>query len=291
MRTKNQIILFVCIALLLSYSNVRGDEKIPYGVITGEKVNLRESPSAVSKVVYQFITRDIVFYLEKSEKEERINNEIYYWYKVRTQKKTTGSVTGWVYGKYFKLLDDKASAENKILKELIDQEFYDQLYCGPTYYYNPELQTINFNGKHYYIFSYQARDDEEHQSYDGSVIYVHEHQKGKLTTMRGVSGNDAPFYFYDFDSDGYAEIFIYHSEFKKGITLYSEKLNKDIFKYVLPFQTFYKGKRINDSHVELKEIEPGKKCEIVVHIQEDKTRPMREIIYRWNGKTFVADEK
>lgn len=290
MRTKNQIILFVCIALLLSYSYVHGDEKIPYGVITGEKVNLRGSPSAVSKVVYQFITRDIVLYLGKSEKEERINNESYYWYKVRTQKKTTGSVTGWVYGKYFKLLDDQASTEDKILKELIDQEFYDQLYCGPTYYYNPELQTIDFNRKHYYIFSYRARDDEEHQNYGNKIIFIKDLVRNKFVSLRGT-GNDYSYHFYDLDSDGYAEIIMYRNEYKRGITLYSEKLRKDIFHYVLPINTFYKGKRINDSYVELKEIEPGKRCEIVVHIQEDRASPMKEIVYRWNGKTFVADDK
>lgn len=290
MRTKNQIILFICIALLLSYSNVRGDEKIPYGVITGEKVNLRVSPSAASKVVYQFITKDIVFYLEKSEKEERINNESYYWYKVRTQKKMTGSVTGWVYGKYFKLLDDKASVEEKILKELIDQEFYDQLHRGPTYYYNPKLQIISFNEKHYYIFSYHARDDEEHQNYGNKIIFIKDLVKNKFVSLRGT-GNDYSYHFYDLDNDGYAEIIMYRDEYKRGIALYGEKQNKDIFNYVLPFQTFYKGKRINDSYVELKEIEPGKKCEIVVHIQEDKTRPIKEIVYRWNGKTFAADGK
>lgn len=284
------VVVNIGLLIFSLHTMVLSDDTVPYGIIIGDNVNMREKPTPTAKIVYRFTKKDIVFFVERSEKEEEMNNEKYYWYRVKTQKKTIGSKVGWVYGKYFKLLDDNASEEDKILKKLIDKEFYDQLFCGPTYYYNPQLKIIQLNKKKYYLLICQARDDTEYLDYGWRLIYTYDKKIKDYIYERG-HGIDSNEYFYDLDDDGYAEIFLYDEEYRYIIVMYSEKLKKDIFKYSLPFMPFYQGKRINNSWVELKEIEPGKKCEIVVHLQEDKNGPMREIIYRWNGETFVADKK
>lgn len=285
MKIRN-LINIIFIFFLLGSSTVKAKEKIPFGLIIGENVTLTETPSSKSKPIYKCVNREIVFYLGKSEK----NKEKKLWFKVKTQKKDIDHIIGWVEDKCFKLLGDNKTGEEKILKDLIDKEFYTQLFYD-TFYYNPVLEIKKFNKKDYYIFTYQAEDmdPDDHQNYDCSCVYIKENDK--LTCLTSISGNDAPFKFYDLNNDGYAEIIVSGTNFEKGLRVYSEKQRKNIFEFNLYRQKVENFKYfINNSRIELKEIDPGKSCEIIAYIREKKNKPMKKIVFKWNGETFVANK-
>jgi hypothetical protein len=111
--------LFICIAAPLivlclntySYS-------YEYIIIKGANVSFKSSPVVNSKVIDTFKTDELVFLIQKSDKEILIGNDNYYWYKVKRLDKKTG----WVYGKYCYYIDESKIPE-KYYKQILDDLF------------------------------------------------------------------------------------------------------------------------------------------------------------------------
>jgi hypothetical protein len=81
-----------------------------FGLITFERVNLRESPSIASKIIRVLNINDKVTILEKTNFKSRI--QPYgedYWYKVRFDSESIG----WVFGKLISEFDQLANEENE----------------------------------------------------------------------------------------------------------------------------------------------------------------------------------
>jgi hypothetical protein len=86
-----------------------------YIIIKGANVSFRSSPVVNAKVIDTFKTDELVFLIQKSDKEIMIGNDNYYWYKVKRLDKKIG----WVYGKYCHYLDAKKIPE-KYYKQVLD---------------------------------------------------------------------------------------------------------------------------------------------------------------------------
>ncbi len=303
-------LLFIAILLLCtSLTSAEEVKKSPLGIITGEKVNMRDKPGTEGKITYQFLKGEIVLYEASSEKETRIGDYVYSWYKVKTQypwrkkcirkgwqeiyKRNPTRLEGWVYGKYFKLLDGEISKEDRILKEIIDQKFNGQLDNLTTLVYNPTLLIQTIHRKEYYIFAIQSQDySDDCQGNDHSGVYIKDfiHDKYKELIGKTISEYKNPFNIYDLDNDGFAEIFV--SSLNKGISVYSEKRDKNIFEFNFykldgeEFSKFYKN-----SYIKLVEGDLKGEMKIIAFWINDQKVLVKKVTYEWDGDNYVEGEK
>ena len=279
----------------------------PFGITVGEKINMRDRPGLNGRVIYQFLKGEIALYELTSDNETRIGDDVYRWYKVKTQypwrKKCVRKkwqtvyennpvrLEGWVYGKYFKLLDGKLKKEDCILRGI-----FEQFSGGPfdnltTIIYNPTLRIVTLGEKEYYIYTIQYQDySDDCQSYDSSGVYIKQKSNNGYYELTRVSGNDAPFEITDLDNDGYAEIFVQSSD--KGISLYSEKSGKYIFSFnfnLLDGEDFWMYQE--NSYIKIKKSTPIDRTEIIAFWVNMKNELVKKVIFKWNGETFMEEKK
>ncbi len=275
-------LLFISVSFANGFSwskSIQKQQEWVIGIITGRIVNVRSLPSLKGEVITKCRRGEPVKYIMKSERKHRIGKQVHYWHQVKTQD----GRLGWVYGRFLKVLDEHTKGEDGILRDLIHREFHDKLYHQDFIFKNFSLKTMPFEKKIYYLFSYEWHDN--HITSYGCSIYLLGEDYLKIADT--APGNE--YYFYDLDSDGNAEIISLDKSRKSSVVVYSEKKRKEIFGY-----SFYSSglfdllEDINDSYIEVIETQPGKKCEIKVHIRENRNEPMTHIVYKWNGRTFVV---
>ncbi len=306
--------IFIIMIILIIFSfyyplMLKADEARtpPFGITVGEKVNMRDKPGLNGRVVYQFLKGEMVLYERTSDNETKIGDDVYRWYKVKTQypwrkkcvqkewqtiyENNPTRLEGWVYGKYFKLLDGELKKEDRILKGIFEQVFGGPFDNLTTIIYNPTLRIVTLNGKEYYIYTIQSQDySDDCQSYDSSGVYIKNKSNNGYNKLTGISGDDAPFEFTDLDNDGYAEIFVQSSD--KGISLYSEKSGKDVFSFnfnLLDSEDFWIYQK--NSYIKIKKNTPIDRTEIVAFWVNMKNELVKKVTFKWNGKTFVEEKK
>ncbi len=88
-----------------------------FGIIKGEKVNLRSEPSLNSRIVKQFLPGELVFYQNRTDRKFSIGEDEDYWFKVRTQE----NKYGWVFGKFIYYLDGSREPGKYYRRIIIDE--------------------------------------------------------------------------------------------------------------------------------------------------------------------------
>lgn len=264
-------------------------ETIKYGLISGKIVNGRNEPSINGKVEYKFIEGELVFYISKNEKQDTINGDSNYWFRVENQF----GKQSWVFGKYL-ILVNPAVYEDCIFLNIIKNSYNIQIsrwtekgYSdGFRFYYGFKLERKDFNNKQYYVLRYRGKDNDGSTGYNtidygDSALYAL--REGKIEYVKGISNYDVRYTFYDLDNDGYTEFFIQNHIY--SLIILNEKDKKNIsppwgFGGILP-------SKLLDSYLEVKEIVPGKECEIIKHFRFAKDQPMRVTKFKWDGQKFV----
>lgn len=114
---KNKLFLVIMLGMLVSLlsmpvyaTNTAQIKEKHNGQITGTQVNLREKPSTNSKVIYRFSGWQNVKVLDKVSRK----SDKFPWYKVTYKGKT-----GWVYGKFLKIiLEENTNTASSPTKEI-----------------------------------------------------------------------------------------------------------------------------------------------------------------------------
>ncbi len=94
--------------LFLSSSPVFSDDIPQYGLVQGTTVYIRSEPQVNSDIAEILANWDVVTIIEKSREKCKIDEDLYYWYKVKTEDEKIG----WVYGKYIILMNKKPRSDN-----------------------------------------------------------------------------------------------------------------------------------------------------------------------------------
>jgi uncharacterized protein YgiM (DUF1202 family) len=74
-------------------------------------LRVRQEPSNQATVLSHIRLGAIVEVLTKSDKEESLENESGFWYRIDYQ-----GLKGWVFGTYIEIFDSRAKAENYAVK-------------------------------------------------------------------------------------------------------------------------------------------------------------------------------
>lgn len=264
--------------------------EIKYGLIRGKIVNGRSEPSINGKVEYKFVEGELIFYISKSEKQDTINGDTDYWYNVENQD----GEKVWVFGKFIKVLEpnvfDYCIYENIIKKEinprLWSEKNPETREKGDDLFFLIKFERVDFNNKKYYIIRFRRKGRDPfsgNQIVDGGSSSIFGIYNNEIKYIRGVSNYNLKYSFYDLENDGYTEFFIQNRI--TSLIIISEKGKKNLspgwgFGGKMPDELL-------DSYLEVKEIVPGKECEIIKHYRFAKDQPMRVTRFKWDGQKFV----
>ena len=78
-----------------------------WAVVKSPLLRVRQDPSNQATVLSHIRLGAIVEVLTKSDKEESLENESAFWYRIDYQ-----GLKGWVFGTYIEIFDSRAKAEN-----------------------------------------------------------------------------------------------------------------------------------------------------------------------------------
>ncbi len=112
----NKLFIYILLPIIIC-STIHANSH-EYIIIKGSNVSFRTSPEVNSKETGKFKTNELVFLLNKSDKETKIGADKYYWYKVKRLDKKNY----WVYGKYCYYIDSDKIPE-KYYKQILDDLF------------------------------------------------------------------------------------------------------------------------------------------------------------------------
>jgi hypothetical protein len=82
-----------------------------WGVVKSPLLRVRQDPSNQATVLSHIRLGAIVEVLTKSDKEESLENESAFWYRIDYQ-----GLKGWVFGTYIEIFDSRTKAENYAVK-------------------------------------------------------------------------------------------------------------------------------------------------------------------------------
>ena len=111
--------LAVCLASFCSCSRSGGTERVilpptpvlsirsTWAVVKSPLLRVRQDPSNQATVLSHIRLGAIVEVLTKSDKEESVENESAFWYRVDYQ-----GLKGWVFGTYIEIFDSRTKAES-----------------------------------------------------------------------------------------------------------------------------------------------------------------------------------
>ena len=77
-----------------------------WAVVKSPLLRVREQPSNQSTVLSHIRMGTVVEVLSKSDKEDTLENEVAFWYRVNYE-----GLTGWVFGSYIELFDSRTKAD------------------------------------------------------------------------------------------------------------------------------------------------------------------------------------
>jgi len=82
-----------------------------WAVVKSPLLRVRQDPSNQATVLSHIRLGAIVEVLTKSDKEESLENESAFWYRIDYQ-----GLKGWVFGTYIEIFDSRTKAENYAVK-------------------------------------------------------------------------------------------------------------------------------------------------------------------------------
>ena len=118
---RRSVVAFVAAAALLSLAACGGGSRservnLPptpiltvrstWAVVTSPLLRIREDPENKATVLSHIRLGAIVEVIAKSDKEDTVENETAYWYRVNYS-----GLKGWVFGSYIEVFDSKTKAE------------------------------------------------------------------------------------------------------------------------------------------------------------------------------------
>jgi SH3-like domain-containing protein len=77
-----------------------------WGVVKSNYLRMRTEPSKSAAVLDGLTKGTVVEVLSSTEKEETIENETSYWFRIDME-----GLKGWIFGAYLEILDSKSKAE------------------------------------------------------------------------------------------------------------------------------------------------------------------------------------
>jgi uncharacterized protein YgiM (DUF1202 family) len=113
------LLLAALLASLVSCSRSGGTERVilpptpvlsirsTWAVVKSPLLRVRQDPSNQATVLSHIRLGAIVEVLTKSDKEDTLENESAFWYRVDYQ-----GLKGWVFGSYIEIFDSRTKAEN-----------------------------------------------------------------------------------------------------------------------------------------------------------------------------------
>jgi uncharacterized protein YgiM (DUF1202 family) len=117
------LVLAAPLASLVSCNRSGGTERVilpptpvlsirsTWGVVKSPLLRVRQDPSNQATVLSHIRLGAIVEVLTKSDKEESLENESAFWYRIDYQ-----GLKGWVFGTYIEIFDSRTKAENYAVK-------------------------------------------------------------------------------------------------------------------------------------------------------------------------------
>ncbi len=111
------------LASLVSCNRSRGTERVilpptpvlsirsTWAVVKSPLLRVRQDPTNQATVLSHIRLGAIVEVLTKSDKEESLENESSFWYRIDYQ-----GLKGWVFGTYIEIFDSRAKAESYAVK-------------------------------------------------------------------------------------------------------------------------------------------------------------------------------
>ena len=117
------LILAVPLAALVSCSRSGGTERVilpptpvlsirsTWAVVKSPLLRVREEPSNQATVLSHIRMGALVEVLTKSDKEETLESESAFWYRIDYQ-----GLKGWVFGTYIEIFDSRSKAQNFAVK-------------------------------------------------------------------------------------------------------------------------------------------------------------------------------
>lgn len=113
------LVLAACLATLVSCGRSGGTERVilpptpvlsirsTWAVVKSPLLRVRQDPSNQATVLSHIRLGAIVEVLTKSDKEESVENESAFWYRIDYQ-----GLKGWVFGTYVEIFDSRTKAES-----------------------------------------------------------------------------------------------------------------------------------------------------------------------------------
>jgi uncharacterized protein YgiM (DUF1202 family) len=113
------LVLTASLTSLASCSRSAGTERVilpptpvlsirsTWAVVKSPLLRVRQDPSSQSTVLSHIRLGAIVEVLTKSDKEDSVENESAFWYRVDYQ-----GLKGWVFGSYIEIFDSRSKAES-----------------------------------------------------------------------------------------------------------------------------------------------------------------------------------
>ena len=118
MRVAGAVVMAVLSLAFISCNRSSGSERVilpptpvlsirsTWAVVKSPLLRIRDQPSGQATVLAHIRMGAIVEIVSKSDKEDTVENETSYWYRVKYE-----GLMGWVFGTYISIFDTRANAD------------------------------------------------------------------------------------------------------------------------------------------------------------------------------------
>ena len=277
MRFSCLLCVFLIVFLPVFGTGHAESEKV-LGLVSGERIHVRSSPSIKAESKVRLQNGEPLWILERGRTRVRIGSRLGPWYRIQTQK----GVTGWMFGPFVTVLDQKAKGRESILRQLLESEFPAGPFLKDRSFSNIHLESIPFQKKTVHVLWFQWQE-EAIGSCEGA-LYVRKDGWVRI----GKAGCGDEIRIFDLDRDGLLEVVVFDAGRGSYVFVYSEKEGRELFQYSL-YADDASGLLEDplDSSIEIEPGSGGKPFAIRIRRRISPDRPMVDRVYLWENGTFT----
>jgi hypothetical protein len=248
------------------------------GLVSGERINVRTSPSVKAAVAAQLRNGEPVWVLEQGKKKVKIGSRLGYWLRIDTQE----GVAGWMFGPFVTVLDQKTKGREAILMQVLEKEFPTGPFRKSRFFSGIRLESIPFQKRFVHVLWFQWQEGSI-GSCEGAV-YIRKNGWVRI----GKAGCGDLIRIFDMEGDGSLEVVVSDAGRGSYMFVYSEKEEKELFQYSL-YSDDASGLLEDpmDSSIEIEPGSNGRPFTIRVHRRISPDRPMKDRVYEWENGTFI----